>query len=175
VAYIKPVIFSLVLSILSLAIVAFFPLNITLITSGPIYSPYHNEIEALRVKTTNGLHPSAPEWKILDDLIMKNEEWFEAEKNKLMRSDPTIIHFEAWWEKKGEYLSPVVMIVWGAAFYIFFNNKSDYKNLMVLIFPIIFAIAQLMPVLEVLLISFIILTIYFWFLTREKYGYKHGP
>jgi hypothetical protein len=73
----KKLLFSLFASLISLALVTVAPIEITLRSTGKVFSPYHEELNALHAKTAKGLHPSASEWKELQELTEKNNRWFE--------------------------------------------------------------------------------------------------
>lgn len=158
--------FSFLVSILSLIIVFVAPIEISIRDTGKVYSPYREELDALRLKTEKGLHPSAPEWKRFDELLEKNNQWFEEHHKEYLRNTATSAR-EAW-KKKSDYVSPVIMLLWGILFYFFFRHQMESKALFVLTFPIILLITQLMSILEVVLISFAVLIVYFWFVLNKK-------
>ncbi len=106
----KGLFFSFLVSILSLVIVTYTPIELTQREPSNIYSPYLDEINVIQKKTEQGLHPSSPEWKRLDELIEKNNQWHEQDHNENFQN--TTISLRVSWKKKSNYMSPVIMLLW---------------------------------------------------------------
>lgn len=69
---------SLLLTLLSLLVTVVLPISISEQGAKVGPSPYSSQIDELYSKTSKGLPPEASEWKQFDDLIKKNNEWFES-------------------------------------------------------------------------------------------------
>ena len=74
-------------------------------------SPYRQELDELYEITSRGLPPDSPEWEKLEDLRLKNEQWFEGEINT--QSDGSIVEY---FKAKSLKLSPLLAAIWGLSF-----------------------------------------------------------
>jgi len=159
----RSILFSFVVSIASLVIVAYAPITTTDSSEGKAYSPYREELDALREKTAKGLHPSAPEWDELEKLTEKNNEWFESRRVAQIAESKSTSGILRSWKRRSSLLSPVVMLLWGVLFYFFMRNRPPKKQaLLALTFPVVLVFAQLMSLLEVALIVLVVLAIWMW-------------
>jgi len=125
---------SFLISLLSLVLVLFFPIGVTVQSGATSLSPYFLDIIKLQEKTALGLHSDAPEWNQLQILKHKNRMWIES---KINRKSPMGNIFD-YIKIKSSNLSLMLFFVWLASFYYFFKNKSSIKNLLVLTFPVVF-------------------------------------
>lgn len=125
---------SFLISVLSLVLVLFFPIGVTVQSGATNLSPYYLDIIKLQEKTALGLHSDAPEWNQLQILKHKNRMWIES---KINRKSP-MGHFFDYIKVKSANLSLMLFFVWLASFYYFFRKKSSIKNLLVLTFPVVF-------------------------------------
>ncbi len=69
---VRSLVFSFLISLISIVIVAYAPIKVTVRSTGMVYSPFLEELLELNTKAEKGLHPSSPVWKRLDDLSEKN-------------------------------------------------------------------------------------------------------
>ena len=161
---VRYLIFSFFVSLLSLLVVLFTPLEIPLREHEIIYSPYHEELEQLSAK--EGFTPKENDYHL--NLIEKNNWWFDEQRIEYIKntaSNPT-----AAWKKKSNRLILLIMIMWTVLFYFFHKRKCGKYAPVVLVFPIVLSVAQLMSVLEVVAISAIVLGVWFivWPSTTNK-------
>lgn len=161
---IKSLLFSLLLSTLSVIIVAYAPIEISLRETGEVYSPYRDEIDQLEKNASKGITPSESEY--LSSLIEKNNRWFEEEHKEYLKNTST--NAVGAWKTKSNIVSPAIMLLWGVIFYFCYRRKTGPYALFVLVVPLILLIAQLMSMLEVVLISFAVLIVYFWLVINKK-------
>ncbi len=155
---------SFTLSLLSLCIVLYSPLEIEIRDKDRIYSPYREELDLLRSKAESGMKPK--EYQYYESLIEKNNRWFEEEKKNHDKWSATSA-LKAW-RKKSDFLAPGIMILWGLAFYFYFKQKPKKQALLVLTFPALLTVAGLMSLLESVLIAFTVLVIWFLWLIRGQ-------
>lgn len=158
------VFFSFALSLISLMVVLFTPLEITIRESDSIHSPYHEELNVWENRLENGIRPH--ELKEYESLVEKNNKWFEDERRNYINNSATT-PLKAW-QKKSSRLAPAIMMVWALVFYFYFRRKPKNHALLVLIFPALLTIAGLMSLLEGILIFFIVSLIWFWWLIRSQ-------
>ncbi len=104
------------------------------------------------------------ESKYFDDLLDRNTRWHEEHKKEfLAKSSTTALRA---WKKKSSLLMPGIMVLWGVLFYFFYRCKPSNTALLVLVLLVVLTIAQLMSLLELVLIAFAVLAIWFWFLLK---------
>lgn len=158
--------FSLAMSLVSLIIILIAPVTLTEYSSSVGPSPYRQELEMLSSKLEKGLPPDAPEWRLRDELIKKNNDWFdEAGKKRLVSKtlDPLAV-----WTMKSSKLALVVMLLWAVCFYFFIRTKPDMNALLVLAFPVLLTALKLFSLLSFLLISVAVCGIFFYLYAVQK-------
>jgi len=148
---------SFLISLISLILVFSFPIKVT--TQGDSFgpSPYFKDILKLQEKTTAGLHPSAPEWSQLEILRHKNNIWFEnqGESNKMNSA-----YIFDYIKVKSSNLSLMLFIIWLVSFYYFFREKVDVKNLLVLVFPVIFLLLEVIMLIPFVFIVAAVISVF---------------
>lgn len=165
----RSILFSFVVSIVSLAVVAYAPITTTDTSGEQVYSPYREELDALHEKTARGLPPSAPEWDELEKLAEKNKAWFEEHRAAQIAESKSMSGVLRSWKRRSSFLSPVMMLLWGVLYYFFMRNKPPEKQaLLVLTFPVALLFAQLMSLLQVALIASVVLAIWIWFQFKQS-------
>lgn len=149
---------SLLLCMLSVIIILAFPIgNIDSdLKVGP--SPYRVQIDELYIKTSKGLPPSAPEWKQLETLIKKNNQWFEVSGESTGKLES--LSFFNILKLKSSKASFLLMLIWGIGFYLILKIKKDYLSIVALAFPLLLFMLSIISVLALTLISIAILGVY---------------
>lgn len=157
--------FSLVMSLASLMIVLVAP--ITLTEDGPRVgsSPYRKQLDALHLKAEKGMHPSAPEWKQIEELSQRNNAWFDEVQSRNLPSGS--LSALAVWKMKSSKLAPGLMLFWGVCFYFFIRKKSHISTISVLVFPVMLTAFQLLSLLSLLLISLAVCGVYFYLSVKK--------
>ena len=143
---------SFLISCLSLVLVFFFPMTITMHESSYGPSPYYSDILKLMEKTQEGLRPSAPEWSQLETLKHKNRMWFDQQeiKNSQTVSTEVLNYLKV----KSSKLSLMLFTIWLVSFYCFFRKAVSAKHLLVLTFPAAFLLLN-----KLMLIPFAFITV----------------
>ena len=111
----------LIASLLTTAVLIFFPVNVSVQGDNVGPSPYRQEIDELYEITSRGLPPDSPEWARLEVLRLKNNEWFEAEASS--QNHGGIVEYM---KAKFLKLSPLLVVIWGLCFVIL-AKRSKYK------------------------------------------------
>lgn len=158
--------FSLIISLVSLIIVLIAPVTLTEYDSRIGPSPYRQELETLSFKLGEGLPPDAPEWRLRDELIEKNNAWFDETGKKRQNSktlDPLTV-----WKIKNSKLALVIMLLWAVCFYFLIRAKPDMNALLVLVFPVLLTAGQLFSLLSLLLISVAVCGVFFYLYVVQK-------
>lgn len=124
---------SFLISLLSLILVFFFPIDVTIQGKSGL-SPYFLKIIELQEKTALGLPADAPEWNQLEILKHKDRMWIDG---KNIRKSP-LGHLIEYMIVKSSKLSLMLFTVWFVSFYCFFRKAVSAKNLLVLTFPAVF-------------------------------------
>jgi len=142
-----------VLSLISLCIVLYTPLDINVREGDKNYSPYRDEIDKLRPKAESGMKLS--EYEYYESLIEKNSRWFEEERAKnVERSAASALNA---WKKKSSRLAPAIVVLWAFSFYLYFRRKPPKNQAwLALTFPVLLTVAGLMSLLEGVLIAFVV-------------------
>lgn len=155
----RSLLFSLILSLVSLLFVGAIPIDVPVKDEAKVYSPYREEIDTLLEKGKNEMRPS--EFARLNRLIKRNNEWFD----KNIPETPEVTASDALdaWKEKSAYLAPLIMVVWGVGFLLFCRREVNIVSLMVLVFPVVLTIVGLMPLLEFVLVAVSVFAIWFWF------------
>ncbi len=175
----NPFVFSFIVSLISLLLVFVSPFQITevekekaaKIIDGKIYSPYREEVDRLLEEGKNGMTSvQLDEWEAAVD---KNNKWFE-EYNKDPEKFTELSSSEAW-KKKSGYHAPVVALMWGMLFYIFYKSAPIERSLLVLVVPVFLTVAHLMPLVESVLIALAVLLVWFWFLLESRVRSENTP
>ena len=156
--------FSVGMSLLSLVLVLFTPLKVHIRESSNLYSPYKAELDQWESRWENGLKPH--EVSQYEALVEKNNHWFAEEKHEYLQFSANSALSA--WRKKSSYIAPGIMIVWGLAFYYYFRNKQKRKAIYVLTFPTLLTLVGLMSLLEGILISSVVLLIWFGWLIKGR-------
>lgn len=132
-------IFSISLSLLSVALVFFAPFNVSIQVQS-VEPPYAKEIEKLRSKE----YLDTEEKHLLDRFVQEN--------NRYLLSQPGQSDQQSAWRKKSDFLAPLIMILWGGAFY-YFYRRNKYRHFYVVgAVPVLLALIGGMSVIEVVLI-----------------------
>ena len=157
----KVAIFSFAVTLISIFVVLasfmLFPTELGLIPA----SPYSSELEKLAAEGEVTL--TQKEYERLLDLIEANDLWY---RERMEISSEELISMEREdWQRRSSLLAPAVMLIWGVLFYFFYMRWPSRYALLVLSFPILFAVAGAMTVIEVLLIAFAVLVV------RFRFGY----
>jgi len=137
----KYLIFSAVLTVISLTTVFFFPTSVVTDLSDPVSSPYFDMIQQLNDKDSI----TEKELADLKNLIDKNNEWFENRrenaadwntKNSIDEySKDTVFSFYV--KEKSKDFAIFLLMVWALASYLFLLNKSLRYSPLLLFFPIL--------------------------------------
>jgi len=132
-------IFSICLSLLSIALVFFAPFNVSTQVQS-VESLYAEEIEKLRSKE----YLDTEEKHLLDRYVQ--------ESNQYLLSQPRQYNQESAWRKKSDYLAPLIMMLWGGAFYYFYGRYKFRHFYVVNAIPVLLVLIGVMSVIEVVLI-----------------------
>lgn len=124
---------SFLISLLSLILVFFFPIDVTIQGKSSL-SPYFLKIIELQEKTALGLPADAPEWNQLEILKHKDRMWIDG---KNIRKSP-VGHLIEYMIVKSSKLSLMLFSIWLVSFYYFFRKAVSAKHLLVLTFPAAF-------------------------------------
>lgn len=95
-------------------------------------------------------------------LLEKENSWLENEREKDFGKSSQKRVALADWKRRSNVVAPLVAVVWGVAYLLFYARKSSYSDLVILIVPILMLPSGIFPVLEVGLISTTIALIIFW-------------
>lgn len=159
---------SLLLSLMSLIITVALPVNISEQSSKVGPSPYRVQIDEFYSKTSKGLPPDAPEWKQLEDLRRKNNEWFEEGSGRLPL--PEDLKFFEVLKMKSSKVAPILMLFWSLCFYFLFRSRPQHSTLFILVFPALFFVVNLISFLTLIFIFSGILSVYVISLGKENRG-----
>ena len=152
----KSLAFSFAVSLLSLLVVYFTPLDISIREHDVTHSPYREEIDALGAK--EWLTPT--EAAKHRELVEMNNLWFEKEQQAYIRNTAST-PIKAW-KKKNDRLSVLIAAIWGVLFFLFYRKRLDRTSLLALTIPLVLTVSKLISVLGFVLISFVVLMIWFW-------------
>ena len=108
---------SLAITLVSLIIIVALPINFSEESSSVGPSPYRLQIDELYSKTSEGLHPDAPEWKQIDELRRKNNAWFDDVERRIPSNEPA--SFLEIFEMKSWKVAPVLMFIFTGVFSVF--------------------------------------------------------
>lgn len=131
-------------------------------TSGP--SPYLAEIDELHEIASKGLPPDAPEWTRLEELRLKNNNWFESQESDA--NDMTITRMLS---LKSSTLSPFIAMLWAAAIYRIGHKNYSNQYLVLALGPITLYLIGVFSVIAVSLtvVAMIVVQFALWF-TRQN-------
>ena len=159
----KALVVSFAGSVLSVLIVVY-SFNMYPSEQGVRVSPYWNEINQLLAKGETGITPE--EKKYLDELIDKNNLWHEeARKTDLARLQA---HPDAEFSKRSSSLAPAIAALWGLSFYFLYRQKPTWHGLLVVTFPVIFALNGPMSLFAWVLILVSVVAIWCWLSFRKS-------
>jgi len=150
--------FSILASLISLVAIVSIPIIVSVDSGHVGPSPYHQEIEDLYEQTRRGLPSSAPEWARLDELIAKNNIWFE----KRLQVPRSSIGPLGVLELKSSKLSPILAVVWGGAFLIATRRGVQQTSLLMLAFPLVLYSVNLYSTLAAIVAVGSIIAVYFF-------------
>lgn len=154
---------SIFLSVLSVLVIVIAPVVIV-VSSGTVGpSPYMAEIEDIYKKTDQGLPPWAPEWSRLEELKLKNELWFQS---KL--PDYGSLGYIEILQKKSTKVAMFLILIWGIGTYYLVKEKFNYKQVAILIFPLLLWVFQIYSVITLLSVTGVVIAVFSFM--RVKYN-----
>lgn len=162
----QSLLFSFVMSLLSISVLAYFPIERPISEGESTHSPYHEEIMILTDPRKNTI--TADELKRLDELSAKNNQWLEDHQQENINYQSEVED----WKNRATVMAPVIMVIWGLSYFWFSRKVSNGNVLLVLVFPVVLTILQLLPVLTLSLIAFSVVAVWFWFVWRHSVGGK---
>ena len=165
---IKVLFVAFLLSVLSLVLIIVLPVGVSDQGSKVGPSPYRAQIDELYAETSKGLPPDAPQWKKLEELRRKNNEWFETDGQLTVQGESLSL-FDVL-KVKSSKISLLLMIVWGVGFYFILKVLGNYFSLFILVFPILLFIFNIISITALAVISVAVLSVYFTTFIR-KIGY----